>query len=322
MNEVIPVLILAFNRPDFLEKRLQEITTQSVKPDRIIVSVDGPRTLNDQDVESICMIMNILESYKTLGVSVIKRERNLGCTNNTIASVGEVLAKYEKIIVLDDDVSIAPVFYEQMVLAINHFLNHEINPKYKILTIGGFSPFFNNRTNFFTRYALPKNKWRATRYFHSWGWATSRDFWFNLKRLNNESINFDEIFSNSRHWGQLSERKKTIWKRRFRRSWDYEIQGNLFLQDGLNIFPYYRIIQNEGLGDQRSTHTKFKKPWHIFGRTFSRNTSVLLRLKKSNLFWKLFESNSLAADGWFIARGRNKGIRTLAKELFLRDGKK
>ena len=184
------------------------------------------------------------------------------------------------------------------------------------MTIGGFSPFYNNCTNFFTRYLLPKNKWRATRYFHSWGWATSRDFWFNLKRLNEESINFDEIFSNSRQWRQLSRRKKVIWKRRFGRSWDYEIQGNLFLQDGINIFPYYRIIQNEGLGDPRSTHTKLKKPWHIFGNRYSNNTRVLPKLKKSNLLWRLFESNSLAADGWFIARGRNKGIRTRVKELF------
>lgn len=266
--------------------------------------------------------MDILEFYKMAGVSVIKREKNLGCTDNTIISVGEVLDEYKTVIVLDDDVSVAPVFYEQMVLAINHFLNCKINSKNKVLTIGGFSPFFNNRRNYFTRYVLPKNKWRSTKYFHSWGWATSRDFWLNLKRLNNGSINFDEMFSNSQQWRQLSDRKKAIWKRRFGRSWDYEIQGNLFLQDGVNIFPYYRIIQNQGLGDPRSTHTKFKKPWHIFGSTFSRDTSVLLRLKKSNLFWRLFESNSLAADGWFIARGRNKGIRTLAKELFSPDGKK
>jgi len=216
--------------------------------------------------------------------------------------------------VLDDDVSISPFFYEQMVGATNFFLNN--NGSEKILTVGGFSPFYNNGFNLVTRYLLPSNKWRKTKYFHSWGWATSKIFWSKFVRLDDEFIDLDQLFSNSKHYDQLSKRKKLIWKQRFPRSWDYQVQGNLFLQEGFNAFPYYRIINNEGLGDSRSTHTTQKKPWHIFGNSYSLYGPKNLNIKQTGLLWKFFESNSLAADGYFIARGRNKGIRTMIRELF------
>lgn len=316
MNSIIPVLILAFNRPDFLRNRLLELEEQSLKPMKIIVSVDGPRESNRKDLIEISQILSILESNSNSHISVIKREKNLGCTNNTILSVNEVLAEYEEIIVLDDDVSISPHFYAQMVGAINFFLKDKENSSENIRTIGGYSPFYNNSSNLVTRFLLPANKWRKTKYFHSWGWATNSIFWSKLIRLDNQFIDLDSLLSNSKHWNELSARKKLIWKKRFPRSWDYQVQGNLFLQEGFNVFPYYRIINNEGLGDSRSTHTTQKKPWHLFGNTYSLNGPKNFKIKKTGIVGRFLESNSLAADGYFIARGRNKGIRTFLRGLF------
>ena len=316
MNSMIPVLILAFNRPDFLQNRLLELEKQSIKPIKIIVSVDGPRDSNSKDYTDISQILSILESDTNSHILVIKREKNLGCTNNIILSVSEVLAEYEEIIVIEDDVSISPNFYAQMIGAINFFLKDKENYSENIRTIGGYSPFYNNSSNLVTRFLLPANKWRKTKYFHSWGWATSRIFWSKFIRLDDEVIDLDSLLSTSEHWNKLSERKKSIWKKRFPRSWDYQVQGNLFLQEGYNIFPYYRIINNEGLGDSRSTHTTHKKPWHILGSTFSVNGPKNFKIKKTGIIGRFLEANSLAADGYFIARGRNKGIRTLVRELF------
>ena len=254
-----------------------ELEKQSKKPTKIIVAIDGPRISNSEDKINISQILSILESNTNLSISVIKRKENFGCTNNTIFSVNEVLEVYEKVIVLEDDVSISPHFYEQMVGAVNFFLSNEDNRSEKILTVGGFSPFYNNSSNLLTRFLLPANKWRKTKYFNAWGWATSRIFWSKFTRLDDESIDLDSLFSNSRHWHQLSARKQLIWKKRFPRSWDYQVQGNLFLQEGFNIFPYFRIICNEGLGDSRSTHTRHKNhgvyleiPSHLTDRKTSK----------------------------------------------------
>jgi hypothetical protein len=313
---MIPVLILAFNRPDFVMNRLIELENQTIKPTKIIVSIDGPRESNREDNVNISKILGILESDSNAHILVIRRENNLGCTNNVILSVNEVLEEFEYIIVIEDDVSISPNFYAQMVEAINFFLQNKNNNLDNILTIGGFSPFYNNSTNLVSRYLLPENKWRKTKYFHSWGWATSRIFWSKFIRLDNELIDLDSLLSSSQHWNKLSMRKKMIWKKRFPRSWDYQVQGNLFLQDGFNLFPYYRIIHNEGLGDYRSTHTRQKKPWHIFGNTLSFNGPKSFKIKKTGIIGRFLESNTLAADGYFIARGRNKGVRTVVRGLF------
>jgi hypothetical protein len=316
MNSMIPVLILAFNRPDFLQKRLLELEKQSIKPKKIIVSVDGPRYSNSRDYNDISQILSILKSDINSHILVIMREKNLGCTNNIILSVSEVLAEYEEIIVIEDDVSISPHFYAQMIGAINFFLKAKENCSENIRTIGGFSSFYNNSSNLVTRFLLPANKWRKTKYFHSWGWATSRIFWSRFIRLDDELIDLDSLLSTSKHWNKLSARKKLIWKKRFPRSWDYQVQGNLFLQEGYNIFPNYRITNNEGLGDSRATHTRHKKPWYILGNTFSLNGPKNFKIKKMGIIGRFIESNGLAADGYFIARGRNKGIRTLVRGLF------
>jgi hypothetical protein len=200
----------------------------------------------------------------------------------------------------------------------NEFLttNYQENINVKILTIGSFSPFFNNELNFFTKYLLPKNKWRKTKYFHSWGWATSRQFWNQFTNVSIWNSELEYRFSQSETWTSLSQRKKEIWKSRFARSWDFQVQGNLFLQDGYNLFPYYRLAVNEGLGDPRATHTIHKKPWHIFGTKYSKEGPAISIIKSSNIFWRFFESNTLAADGFFTARGRKKGIRTILRGLF------
>ena len=84
MNNTIPILILAFNRPDFLKNRIHDLTNQTIKTAKIIVAIDGPRISNNEDKVNILKIIDILESNLKLNISIIKRKENLGCTENTI----------------------------------------------------------------------------------------------------------------------------------------------------------------------------------------------------------------------------------------------
>ena len=307
----LPILIVTFNRPEQFSHRLKEILNQTLKPDKLFVSIDGPRSKNKDDSLSQDRIRNTLENFNSsFEIEVIERSKNLGLSVNILDSISFVLTKYDQLIVVEDDVSIAPNFYENFSNGIRHILTSDS----QISTIGGYSPLIINKSLKKFEYFLPKNKWRSTIYFHSWGWATSKNFWDQLTLVDKDT-NFEEFFENSLVWRKFSDRKRKIWLSRFRRGvWDYQLQANLFRLNQNNLFPYYSLIDNQGIGDIKSTHTKNKKPFYLLRNAFPK-TIISDSYRRTGLIWKFIESNTLAADGHFNARGRSIGIRTFLKSF-------
>ena len=186
--------------------------------------------------------------------------------------------------------------------------NHE-----NIGIVGAFSPFHNRF--FLSR----KNSWRLSPYFSAWGWGTTSDFWQKFKTISNVASCQSEL-ENSDYWRTLSKRKRAIWLKRFdRKVWDYNVQYILFLHSLSVLLPTYRLIDNEGFADSRSTHTKHVRPWSLFGEGLSDQEPLKYRVpgKFSSLkyCWSFIDSNLWAADGYFNSRARSAGIRTIFKKL-------
>ena len=72
-----PVLIIAFNRPDFLNKLL--LTLKKVKPKKIYISIDGPRLDNFyEDNVNISKIISLIHKIKWCKFIIFKNNNNLG----------------------------------------------------------------------------------------------------------------------------------------------------------------------------------------------------------------------------------------------------
>lgn len=306
----IAILLIAYNRLDLVEKRLLELASSDVAPQNVILSVDGLKdlaatTLNN---EYIALVRGLNLSFHC---ELVFRDSNLGCSRHIITAVTEVLEKYENVIVIEDDVSIAACFLRSMSDAI--LITTKIDD---IGTIGGFSNFYKSvHFPFFFK----KNYWRKTKYFSAWGWGTSRDFWTHFKSVS-EIADLEDFLSNSIFWQSLSNRKRRIWLARFRRGvWDFNVQLILFKTNQWNLLPALRIIDNQGFSDNRSTHTKHKRPWNLFGVGLSNASPNQIKLFKcsnpTNLFWNLVDSNLWAADGLLNARAREKGVRTIIRSI-------
>jgi hypothetical protein len=305
------VLLIAYNRPELVEKRLNELAASDVAPKNVILSVDGYRGLDEKNLESD--FSSILTSHNLpFEVQVNFRKSNLGCSKHIITAVTEVLQDFENVIVVEDDVVISPCFLSSMSDA---FLLMQQN--HGIATIGGFS-------NFHRKYHIPfsagKNYWRTSRYFSAWGWGTNRNFWENFVSI--EDIgDLEKYLSTSLVWRELSKRKQNIWLKRFRRGiWDYNVQLILFKLNKLNMLPSLRIIDNEGFSDKRSTHTKHRRPKNLFGVGFSNQKPsrylLFSPISFNRFFWNFVDSNLWAADGFFNSRAREKGLRTYLKQFF------
>ena len=308
----IPILIVAFNRPALLIKRLNELSTQTLLPTKIFVSIDGPRLNNKEDQASQLQIVSALNSFKSpIIVEVLRKKENLGLSRNMLESIKHVLSRANQLIVIEDDVAIAPNFFENFTEAIKFYLTKDST----IYTIGGYSPLIMNKKIKLFETLLPSNKWRKTIYFHSWGWATTSIFWNQFIPID-KNTNFDIFFESSIIWKSFSKRKKDIWLKRFKREvWDYQVQANLFRLNRYNLFPHYSLIDNQGIGDLKSTNTRNKKPFYMLKNQFSERNLSLKKLSKTGLIWKFIEANTLAADGYFNSRARSKGIRTLLRNI-------
>ena len=132
----IAILLIAYNRLDLVEKRLLELASSDVAPQNVILSVDGLKdlaatTLNN---EYIALVRGLNLSFHC---ELVFRDSNLGCSRHIITAVTEVLEKYENVIVIEDDVSIAACFLRSMSDAI--LITTKIDD---IGTIGGFSNFY------------------------------------------------------------------------------------------------------------------------------------------------------------------------------------
>jgi GR25 family glycosyltransferase involved in LPS biosynthesis len=297
-----PVLLIGYNRPEYINRRLVELTKSNVIPKKVIISLDGiPEGVPSEEFNFDLVLL-------PFEVSIIRRKNNLGCSNHIILAVSEVLLEHRTCIVIEDDVVIGKSFTAAISKGLSIMENHE-----NIGIVGAFSPFHKRF------YLSRKNSWRLSPYFSAWGWGTTSNFWQKFKTISDVASCQSEL-ENSDYWRTLSKRKRAIWLKRFdRKVWDYNVQYILFLHSLSVLLPTYRLIDNEGFADSRSTHTKHVRPWSLFGEGLCDQEPVKYRVpgKFSILkyFWSFIDSNLWAADGYFNSRARSAGIRTIFKKL-------
>ena len=252
MAPEIPLLIIAFNRPDFLESRLLE--AERYKIPQVIVSIDGPNGSQNLEFQKLC---SRFVSTKYLGtqVSFIFRESSLGMARHVTTAISEVLESYPGVVVLEDDIEMSKHFFSGISSALQKFGN-------KYFGVSGFSPLSIGSK-------LP-NCWRESKYISIWGWGVTSDSW---KKYQFELKDSDlQALEESRTWNKLPQAEREIWLRRFRKvienpafTWDSQIQFACFKYDLKNLSSVFRTSENLGFQDARSTNTKTIRP-RILGK--------------------------------------------------------
>lgn len=309
----IGILIVGFNRPILLEKRIRDVIPLKQYGVQIYVYLDGPRAGNqDDEVQSRCCTEVINNRLWIDKIETKIRDKNLGCDLHIPTSISETLEKCEGVIVIEDDVSLSPFALNEMILQLK---SQSASSTFCLVSMS------------FTSLRLPRglNIWRRSMYFSAWGYAVSRKFW-QLHQMNQEkTLNWSAIeneLQKSQLWRELSNRKKAIWRERFMRgNYDYQIQKTLFLNNTKSIAPLFRISDNEGHGDVRAVHTSHKMPRYLKRRVLNRKLHFIFGTRVMDWYqgiFRLLDSNTWGGDGYLSARGRTKGIRTYLRQLCLR----
>lgn len=237
-----PILLFAYNRPRHLQHTVEALAHNPLAQEsELFVFSDGARTEDDrEDVELVRSYIYTIEGFKT--VHRIERDRNYGLAANIIDGVTDIVNRYGRVIVLEDDLVTAPGFLQ--------FMNDALDTYADEPRVGHIQAY-----DFTQNPRLPETF--LIKFTGSWGWATWQRAW--------QHFNPDgQYLLNELHRRHLTRRfdfnGKYGFTRMLRRqvegknnSWAIRWNASLFLQDILSLNVSRSLVQNEGF-DGSGTH--------------------------------------------------------------------
>lgn len=125
MNDFSPVCIFVYNRP-WHTKQTIEALKRNVLADQsdLIIYSDAPKNpAAFEKVKEVRDYIKTITGFKT--VSIIERNENLGLARSIINGVTEVINKYGRVIVLEDDLVTSPYFLSFMNNALEIYKNNQ-----------------------------------------------------------------------------------------------------------------------------------------------------------------------------------------------------
>ena len=237
-----PILLFAYNRPRHLQHTVEALAHNPLAQEsELFVFSDGARTEDDrEDVELVRSYIHTIGGFKT--VHRIERDRNYGLAANIIDGVTDIVNRYGRVIVLEDDLVTAPGFLQ--------FMNDALDTYADEPRVGHIQAY-----DFTQNPRLPETF--LIKFTGSWGWATWQRAW--------QHFNPDgQYLLNELHRRHLTRRfdfnGKYGFTRMLRRqvegknnSWAIRWNASLFLQDILSLNVGRSLVQNEGF-DGSGTH--------------------------------------------------------------------
>jgi hypothetical protein len=239
-----PIVLFVYNRPLHTIQTLDALSKNHLANDSILyIYSDGAKEKSARDtLQNILDVEKIVNSQQWCKeVKIIKSQKNKGLANSIKSGVTEIIQKYGKAIVMEDDLITSPAFLTYMNKALDYYENRK-----SVFSISGYN--------------LPTNKMIIPHDYEydvyvslrngSWGWATWADRWSqvdwtvaNYKTLQNDfqiqrafNRGGDDIFPMLE--GQQSG-KLNIWS----------IQFTLahFVNHAISIVPTLSYVDNIGL---------------------------------------------------------------------------
>ena len=249
----VPVLLLAFNRPEQTAQVVDAIRTWNIS--RLYVAADGPRPNRGEDV-ALCQRTRslILDELAHLDIETLFRDRNLGCGQAVSSAIDWFFDNEEAGIILEDDcvpdASFLPFCQE---------LLDRYRDSPEVMMISG--------NNFLFDSPMPPDEYRFLGHTHVWGWATWRRAWkhydFSMGRWPalRATTWLAEVCGGhadaERYWRQTFDDVHSG----INDTWDHQWTYSMWLRNGLSITPGRNLVTNIGFHDQ-ATHTPDRPSWY------------------------------------------------------------
>jgi len=246
-----PILLIAFNRPDNTKKVFEKI--REVQPDRLYVSVDGPRENKENDEDKVKNVRDIVENVDwKCDVQYRFFENNFGSVMHGSSAITWAFENEKRLIILEDDCVPSLPFFEY-----SDYLLDKYKHDTRIWMISGRShqagsKYFNDQDYVFTHYG------------HTWGWATWKRCWQHFDLHMTDFLDFLEkggaknVLSTNKEGSFFNKLfQKRMSDKKF--NWDFSFRFTILKNGGLCIVPAKNLIENTGYV---GTHSNSKNKFH------------------------------------------------------------
>ena len=233
--ETAPIILFTYNRPAHTRRALESLRRNALAAEsELFVYSDAAR--DEADREAVAEVRRIIHDARGFkAVHIVERDENQGLARNIIDGVTRVTDQYGRVIVLEDDLVVAPHFLR--------FMNDALETYKDEPRVGHIQA-----CDFTGDPSLPDTfliLWTG-----SWGWATWQRAWqhFNpdgkalLAELERRKLtrrfDFDGKYGYTRMLRQQTEGKNNSWAIRW--------NASLFLKGILSLNAGRSLVQNMG----------------------------------------------------------------------------
>ena len=243
-----PVIVFAYNRPEHLGKTLEALSNNDcAKESDVFLYIDGPKKPEgipkQQEVLS-CAKRYEAGFFRSFTISV--SDHNKGLAASIIYGVNEIISRFGRVIVIEDDAVSAPSFLRFMNDALTFYQSD-----HTVWSIGGYTVPMD----------LPKDyKFDVikTQRVSSYAWAVWKDRWDKIDWSMPDYPKFCTSFAQRRafnRWG--SDRSSMLDDQMSGRvqSWAIRFDYYMFRNKMFNIIPKRSLIKsigNDGSGTNNS----------------------------------------------------------------------
>ncbi|HMN49259.1 MAG TPA: glycosyltransferase [Ignavibacteriaceae bacterium] len=248
-----PIILFVYNRPEHTKKTIDALKLNQLASDSLIfIFSDGNKNENDRKaVEEVRNYIVTISGFKDVKITL--RDKNLGLADSVISGVTEVIEKFGKAIVLEDDIVTSPYFLKFMNEALDFYEKDK-----RIYSISGYNfPIKIPKSYQHKIYISPRPS--------SWGWATWKDRWGKVDWIISD---YDQFLSNKKEIKKFNlggdDLTRMLKKQMSGKinSWAIRWTYAHYKGKGYCLFPLKSFAKNIG-ADRSGIHTRKTNKFNV-----------------------------------------------------------
>ena len=230
-----PVLLFTYNRLSHTQRCVEALLKNHLSSEsELFIYSDAAKDIAQQEsVKEVRNFIHTIQGFKA--ITIIERDKNWGLAKNIINGVTTQVNRYGKVIVLEDDLVVAPFFLQFMNEALETYKDE---PKIGHIQACDFTQDPSLPDTFLIKFT------------GSWGWATWDRAWKHFNPNGKELLQemqkrqLTHAFDMNGKYGFTRMLRRQIEGKN--NSWAIRWNASLFLKDILSLNVGRSLVQNEG----------------------------------------------------------------------------
>ena len=240
--KLAPIALFTFKRPEHTRRTLESLAqNHEFESSPLFIYCDGAR--NAAESAQVEQTRKLVRDWPHPNKTIVERDRNLGLANSVIEGVTELCKHFGRVIVVEDDLIVSPVFLNYLNAALDRYADEP-----KVMQVSAHMLPVSIQSQY-DAVILP--------FTTSWGWATWDRAW---KYFDPSMSRFEMLKADTALRRRFNLDGAYPYFRMLKRqacgkvdSWAIRWYSSVFFQNGYVVFPKRSLVQHEGY-DETATH--------------------------------------------------------------------